>query len=81
MQVVIAFPSVQAVGRLDTLVCGVPLLVRLIATALRSGGSRLLLLLPPGLPPRWPGPRLRPRVIGSACIETLETTQHWLQEL
>jgi len=71
MQVVIALPCVDKVDRLDTLVCGVPLLVRVVAAALRSGGTDVLLLLPPGLPRRWLDLRLRSRAIGSACIETL----------
>ena len=72
MQVVIALPCAEKVDSLDTPVCGVPLLVRVIAAALRSGGSRVVLLLPPGLPRRWLALRLRSRVIGSACIETVE---------
>lgn len=73
MQVVIALPCGKDIDRLDTAVCGVPLLVRVIAAALRSGGSKLLLLLPPGLSRWWLAPRLRSRAVGSACIETLET--------
>ncbi len=49
MQVVIALPPVEEIDRLETPVCGVPLLVRVIATALRSGGTRVLLVRPPGL--------------------------------
>jgi phosphatidylglycerophosphate synthase len=72
MQVVIPLPPVGEIEKLDTPVCGVPLLVRVIAAALRSGGSKFLLLLPRGLPRRWLALRLRSRAIGSACIETLE---------
>ena len=50
MQAVIAMPAADAVDRLDAPVCGVPLIVRVIETALRAGATRVLLLYPPNLP-------------------------------
>jgi len=54
MQIVIALPSASEMERLEMPVCGVPLLTRVIATAVRAGGSQLLLIIPPG----WPAARL-----------------------
>jgi phosphatidylglycerophosphate synthase len=54
MQIVIALPSASEMERLETPVCGVPLLTRVIATAVRAGGTQLLLIIPPGWPAgRW----------------------------
>ncbi len=46
MQIVIALPT--EIEKLDQSICGVPLLTRVIATALRSGGSKVLLLVQSG---------------------------------
>jgi phosphatidylglycerophosphate synthase len=54
MQIVIALPRASEMERLETPVCGVPLLTRVIATAVRAGGTQLLLIIPPG----WPAARL-----------------------
>jgi phosphatidylglycerophosphate synthase len=54
MQIVIALPSASEMERLETPVCGVPLLTRVIATAVRAGGTQLLLIVPPA----WPAARL-----------------------
>ncbi|MCZ2078143.1 MAG: CDP-alcohol phosphatidyltransferase family protein [Bryobacterales bacterium] len=51
MQIVIALPGTGNLEVLRTRVCGVPLLVRVVATALCSGGTKVLLVLPPA----WPG--------------------------
>jgi len=48
MQIVIAIPTAEEMKRLETPVCGVPLLARVVVTALRSGGSKVLILLPSG---------------------------------
>lgn len=48
MQIVIAIPTEEEMKRLETPVCGVPLLARVVVTALRSGGSKVLFLLPAG---------------------------------
>jgi phosphatidylglycerophosphate synthase len=76
MQVVIALP-----GSLEISPCGVPLLVRVIATALRSGANKVLLLVPAGSPP----PLLDHPAISSAMIETADISkpfdptepEHW----
>lgn len=47
MQIVIALPGVGDIDTLRTHVCGVPLLVRVVTTALRSGGTKILFVLPP----------------------------------
>jgi phosphatidylglycerophosphate synthase len=75
MQVVIALPNTDEINKLDTPVCGMPLLVRVIATALRSGGTKVLLVLPPRVSYRSLARRLRSNVIESARIETLEIDQ------
>ena len=48
MQVVIALPA-TGMERLETPVCGVPLLTRVVATAVRAGASEVLLVTPTGL--------------------------------
>ena len=53
MQIVIALPDASEMNRLETPVCGVPLLTRVIATAVRAGGSQLLMIVPKGWPLAW----------------------------
>ena len=53
MQIVIALPAVEHMARLDTPVCGVPLLTRVVASAVRCGASTVLLLLPRNWPLSW----------------------------
>ncbi len=75
MQVVIALPPVAEMGRLECRVCGVTLLVRVMATALRSGGSSVLLVLPPACPRERLAALLNSRVLASARIDTVETAR------
>jgi phosphatidylglycerophosphate synthase len=70
MQVVIALPRVEEIERLEKPICGVPLLVRVISTALRSGGGNVLLVRPPGWPQRRLSVLLRP--IESDWIEIVD---------
>ncbi|MFB3902050.1 MAG: CDP-alcohol phosphatidyltransferase family protein [Acidobacteriota bacterium] len=72
MQVVIGLPCAREIHRLDASVCGVPVLARVIATALRSGGSRVLVVMPPGWSHDWLVPRLKPGPIDATCIETVD---------
>lgn len=72
MQVVIALPRAEEIDRLDAPVCGVPLLVRVMETALRSGGSKVLLVLPATWVDGWLRDHLWSRTIRSAGIETVE---------
>ena len=75
MQVVIALPRAEEIDRLDAPVCGVPLLVRVMETALRSGGSKVLLVLPAVWVDGWLRDHLWSRTIRSTGIETVEIGQ------
>ena len=77
MQIVIAVPTVAAIGRLETPVCGVPLLRRIIATAERGGATKVLLVLPSDWPRvgltrvlRWPA-------IESLFLDAVEIGRHF----
>lgn len=70
MQVVIALPSSLEMERLEMPVCGVPLLTRVIATAVRAGGSNLLLVTPPEWPVTCLTRMLRHAAIESVVVET-----------
>jgi len=72
MQVVIGLPGAREIHRLDASACGVSVLARVIATALRSGGSKVLVVLPPEWSHKWLVPRLNLRSIDPARIETVE---------
>lgn len=72
MQVVVALPPVEEINVLDTPVCGVPLLVRVIATVLRSGGTRVLIVRPPGLSRDGLRDHLLSPAIDPARIETAQ---------
>lgn len=72
MQVVVASPPLGDMDRLDTPVCGVPLLVRVIATAQRCGGTGVLVLCPPGLPDLHLHQRLQSSAINSVQTKTLQ---------
>lgn len=72
MQIVIAVPTVAEIGRLEAPVCGVPLLRRLIATALRGGATKVLLALPSDWPRAWLTRTLRWPPIESLFIDTVE---------
>jgi phosphatidylglycerophosphate synthase len=69
MQIVIAVPTVAEIGRLEAPVCGVPLLRRLIATALRGGATEVLLVLPSDWPRAWLARTLRWPAIESLFID------------
>lgn len=75
MQVVIALPQPDEINSLYAPVCGIPLLSRVVATAIRSGGTKVLLVLPPEWSQslRWLVPQLCSLAIESECIETIET--------
>jgi len=75
VQVVIALPRAEEIDRLDAPVCGVPLLVRVMETALRSGGSKVLLVLPAVWVDGWLRDHLWSRTIRSTGIETVEIGQ------
>ena len=85
MQIVIALPTVDQMGTLATPVCGVPLLTRVVATAVRGGASRILLLLPHNWPISWlkqrlQSPAIEPVVIDAQEIGHLfdpENREHW----
>ena len=71
MQVVIALPSAAAMERLETPVCGIPLLTRVVATAIRAGASEVLLLTPPAWPLTWLTRNLRSKSIKSAIVDPI----------
>jgi len=69
MQIVIALPEVEQMPKLDRPVCGVPLLTRIIATAVRSGASTVLLLLPRNWPLSWLHRRLHLPMFESVVMD------------
>ncbi len=78
MQVLLSLPGECETGcemnteeGLSRKVCGVPLLVRAVATAMRAGGTRVLLVYPASLPPAALRNSLNSRLLASAKIETL----------
>jgi phosphatidylglycerophosphate synthase len=71
MQVVIAMPAAESADRLDSPVCGVPLIVRVIQTALRAGATRFLLLYPPELPGKRPRELFLWSLHNDACMEAV----------
>ncbi len=70
MQVVMALPANEELEFLDQEVCGVPLLRRILATAVRSGGSRVLLVCPPRFPASWLAGHLQSPELRSVALET-----------
>lgn len=72
MQAVIALPAPDTFDAVDRPVCGVPVLTRIIATAVRSGVARVLIVSRPGLPGRRLAAHLESSVFKSATIEILE---------
>jgi hypothetical protein len=57
-------------SRLDTPVCGVPLLTHVVATAVRNGASTVLLLLPRNWPLSWLRRRLHLPMFESVLMDT-----------
>ena len=93
MQVVVSVPSIEELPAgseweetVFRKVCGVPLLVRVIATALRNGGTEVLLLYPKSVSPSWLSSRLNHPAVRSSQIEMLgvdktfdpESPEDWL---
>jgi len=84
MQIVIALPDEER-STVETPICGVPLLTRVISAAIRAGGSSVLLLAPPGWPLRWLSQLLKSQPIESVFVEAEEfawrfdpeKTEHW----
>ncbi|HOQ46744.1 MAG TPA: CDP-alcohol phosphatidyltransferase family protein [Bryobacteraceae bacterium] len=72
MQAVIALPAPDTFDAIDRPVCGVPVLTRIIATAVRSGVARVLIVSRPGLPGRRLAAHLESSIFESATIEILE---------
>ncbi|MBI4473113.1 MAG: CDP-alcohol phosphatidyltransferase family protein [Acidobacteria bacterium] len=71
MQILIALPFIDEIeNALFRKVAGVPLLERVIATASRSGGGRVLLLHPATLPPDRLRSRLNTTLMPQVSIET-----------
>lgn len=56
-------------------VCGVPLLLRVLATASRAGVTSILIVHPETLPEDWLKNRLQSRLLSSIAIETLPVVQ------
>ncbi|HET8546622.1 MAG TPA: CDP-alcohol phosphatidyltransferase family protein [Bryobacteraceae bacterium] len=71
MQAVIAVKPSETIAAI-TLICGVPLLERVILTAVRSGCKRVVLLCPPSLPGAAARARLRTPRLGGAEIDTVD---------
>lgn len=78
MQVLVSLPSIEEIeanGELEEAlfrkICGVPLLQRVIVTALRNGGTEVLLLHPKGVSGSWLSSRLNSSPACSSHIEML----------
>ncbi len=71
MQIVIALPDEER-ATVETPICGVPLLTRVISAAVRAGGTSVLLLAPPGWPLRWLTRLLKSQPIESVFVEAEE---------
>ncbi len=72
MQVVIALSAPDGIDRLNTRICGVPVLGRVITTALRNGATRFLILKPAGVPDEWVARHFGSRTDAPVRIRTLE---------
>ncbi len=92
MQVVLSLPGIPEPEKhgapaqvLFREVCGVPLLVRVIATAVKSGATSVLLLYPRQLSEEWVTGSLRSPILSSVAIGTValdepfdpESPSHW----
>ena len=74
MQLVIAMPAITEMRKLEAPFCGVPLLRRILATAQRSGTSRVLLVFPSGWSLAWIKRMLFWPVIESLVIDAVEAS-------
>jgi phosphatidylglycerophosphate synthase len=79
MQVLVSLPPVEEINRakgefeevLFRKICGVPLLERVILTALRNGGTRVVLLHPKALSKSWLSSKLKSSLVPSSRIEMI----------
>src|SRR5262245_17982188 len=79
MQKVVSLPRIEelpANAELEQVlfrkICGVPLLLRVIVTALRNGGTEVLLLHPKSVNPSWLSSHLNSSAVPSSQIKMLE---------
>lgn len=85
MQALVALPEIGEMDELVRPVCGIPLLLRVITTAVRSGATSVLIVYPSMIPQRRIEDLLKSPVLGSVPIHLLavadvfnpKKTSHW----